>query len=266
MSQDLAQLAQEHSRLGRRAAAGAEPEYARRVARSGLSHRHQAIAEYLLANPDKTIRECAPVFGYSETYFYMLVGSNAFQDYYLALLGHNLDTRVMPLRDRINGVAASALDRLGKSLSQPDVSPEFYLDVANKLLQRGLAAGTPQAPPGPTTGQGPALTQINNYYSSDSERLARARERMQAFYGQVESDNGEGGGFALDEADSAPAQGLSATPYGDLSADVHRAPALDPAEPAPSPWGESSGALLRTQDPDVARADVRAPLPSFALD
>lgn len=263
MSQDLAHIAHEHSRRGRAEADGGSLT-ARRVARSGLSHRHQAIAEHLIANPDKPLRQIAPLFGYSETYFYMLVGSNAFQDYYHALLGHNLDTRVMPLRDKVNGVAHSALDRLGKALEEPDLSPEFYLDVANKLLQRGLATGTPQAPAGP---QGPALTQINNYYSSDSERLARARERMQAFYEHVEAgaraeSPGQDPG-AEPVASSTPE--LPSTPYGDLGADVHRAAPVDEA-PAPGPWCESSRALLRTEDPDVARTDVRAPLPSFALD
>lgn len=236
-----------------------------RVARDGVSHRHQAVAEALLTNPDKTLRDIGAHFGYSENYFYMLVRSHAFQDYYQALLGRNLDERVLPLRDQITGVASRALDKLGKALEAPDTPAEFYLDVANKMLQRSGAGTAGQSP---AHGQSPALTQVNNYYVADDDRLQRARERMNAFYEQIEGEqNGPGIGPGGAPAPTAPAA-LSANPYGDFGAPVGEPTALDlePAPAAESPWSEGGGAEVRAESSGVVRGSVRSALPPFPLD
>lgn len=264
----LAQTVQAHAkgRLERpRLAAPGEPEYRARVARTGLSHRHQAIAEFLMTHPEMSLREIAPNFGYTEAYFYMLVNSNAFQDYYSALIAHNLDDRILPLRDRTQAVAGRALDKLNKELDRDDLGGEFYLDVANKLLQRAMPAvgGAPAQPVG-----GPQLTQINNYYSSDMDQLERARRRMAQFYDHLEgegNDPGEASGPDDTAAGAQPAAQLQAHPYGDLGPNVHRAAALDAPGPE-APGGESPWAELRTEGAVAPTTDVRPALPTFPLD
>lgn len=166
-----------------------------------LNHRHDAIAEWLIANPDKTLGECAATFGYTQSWLSIIVNSDAFRAVYEAKLGEYHDERIVPLRDKVHGIANRAVEKLGVSLDAA-TDPDFILDVADKMLNR-LGYGA-KASGGQTNIMQNNLTVI---HSVDSEALARARERLAARHRpeliEQQTDTTPGHGPALSGAQRA---------------------------------------------------------------
>ena len=100
-----------------------------------LSHRHQAIAEWLLANPDKNLATCASELGYTQAWLSTIVNSQMFKAFYAKLLGDYHDDRIVPLRDKLNGVAHRAADKLSEKIDGVE-SAEVLMDILNKSHQR----------------------------------------------------------------------------------------------------------------------------------
>lgn len=143
-----------------------------------VSHKHEAIMEWLIANPERKMGECAAAFGVSPAWLSIIVHSDAFQSRYQALVAENIDDRVIPLRNKLTGVAHRAVEKLGAAVDA-SMDPDFLLNTADKTLHRlGYA---PSRAPG--TGDSPVNnTQINNFYSVSQEELEAARDRRRKLY------------------------------------------------------------------------------------
>lgn len=98
-----------------------------------LSPRHDAIMEWLVANPEKKLGECAKAFGVSQSWLSCIIHSDIFQAGYKKMLGEYHDTRIIPLRDKVIGIAHVALDRLAEQA--PAAPLEQSLDIANGMLK-----------------------------------------------------------------------------------------------------------------------------------
>lgn len=147
-----------------------------------LSHRHEAIMEWLIANPEKRLGECALVFGVSQAWLSTIIHSGVFRDRYQALIGEHIDDRVMPIRDQLTGVAVSAIEKLGRAVDA-SIDPDFILSVADKTLHR-LGYAPSKAPSAPGTSN----TQVNNFYSVSKEELEAARARRRELYEGTATD------------------------------------------------------------------------------
>lgn len=137
-----------------------------------LKPRHVAIADWLIAHPDGTLGQCARELGYTQTWISIIVNSDAFKQFLARRQESYFDERIVPLRDKVVGVAHRAVERLAEHV-EVSGDPNFLLATADKTLHRLGYAPTASQPPAP---QGQVNIQ-NNYYT-DKETLARARERM----------------------------------------------------------------------------------------
>lgn len=144
---------------------------------SNVRLRHQAIADWLIANPDRTQNECAVEFGLTPAWLSVIVNSDIFQEYVRQRL-HEVSTPVMfSLREKLLGVAHRAVEKLGACVDNSQ-DPDFLLAAADKTLHRlGYA---------PSRGPEPAaqtVTNQQNIYVVDRETLDGARRRYLAAVG-----------------------------------------------------------------------------------
>ena len=138
-----------------------------------VSHRHEAIINWLCANPDRPLRDCAAYFGVRPQWMSILLNSDAFR----ARLNERQDAlfsaTVAEIRGKLEGITHQALDRLSDSVENTS-DPKYILETADKMLHRlGYA---PRGPGNHTPGQ----TNIQqNVYMADPAQLAQARELME---------------------------------------------------------------------------------------
>lgn len=158
---------------------------------------HESLADWMLINPDRPMKDAAPVFGVTENYIYLLKNSDSFQAYWK----HRRATQAEKVGDihlegvggsiveKVKTVADMALDQIidqleKNSMAQRAGAPVIATDelraTADMALKK-LGYGLPSA--GNTS---PVhATQIN--VSIDAGALAAAREKMQKLYGVLPS-------------------------------------------------------------------------------
>ena len=135
-----------------------------------LSIRHEAILQYLLANPIVTMGEVAEKFGVTRSWLSVVVNSEAFieaRERYQEIAFHET---VLPVREKLMVAANKALDRLNQLTPM-----EMDLDKVRKTAETTLAALGFGSPKGPSTVNN---TQINIGGNASAEVLARARDRI----------------------------------------------------------------------------------------
>ncbi len=164
-------------------------------ARLSAMGRQFAIMEWLMLNPGRSLTECARDLGMPQATVYRITSSDMFRQRYMELMNGRIDERVMPVRDRLVGIAAQAADKLSAELARPDTDPEFALRVVDKVLARVNYAQPPAQAASPA---GPVSVTVN---VADPELLRRARERLIA-RAKAEAEEPEAG--ALPGPDSAP--------------------------------------------------------------
>lgn len=146
-----------------------------------MSVRHDAIAEFLIANPNMRMGAVAAAFGVSPAWLSTIIHSDIFQEYYKRVKGEFIDTRILPLRDKLMGIVDTAVDRLAEQAQVADT--KTTLDIADRILGR-LGYGT--KPQGPTT-----IVQNNVVMSSlTPQELADARSRYRAMQQALAADTG----------------------------------------------------------------------------
>ena len=145
-----------------------------------LSNKHEMIMNWMLVNPDKSLRECADNFGISQSWLSTLIHSDIFQAQ-LAARHEGIRARIADTIPQKMRVAADiGIQKLAEKLEQSE-DPDFILDATDKLLHRmGYAPARVGAPP-PQGGSGNVQ---NNFYVSAGD-LALAREKMAAIGQQI---------------------------------------------------------------------------------
>lgn len=136
-----------------------------------LSHTHEAVMNWMLLNPDRSLRECADHFGYTQSWLSTLIHSDIFQAR-LAERQEGIRARIADsIPQKMRMAADVGLEKLVTALEKTE-DPEFILDATDKLLHRlGYApARSAGAPPG----QAGQVGVQNNFYVSASD-IAAAR-------------------------------------------------------------------------------------------
>ncbi len=145
-----------------------------------LSHTHEQILNWMVLNPELSMRHCADHFGYTQSWLSTLVRSDLFQ---AALRERQImvASRVAAsIPAKLAAVADVALDKLGEMVEKSE-DPEFILDAADKALHRmGYAPQSSRNPAGSPSTFGPgAVVQQNNVFIGQAD-LAEARALMQS--------------------------------------------------------------------------------------
>lgn len=129
-----------------------------------VSIRHDAIMQFMLANPTVPLGEVAKTFGVTQPWLSCVIHSAAFQD----LLKQRQDQMFhFTVVEKMNAVASKSLDNLMVHLQASNVNPGFNLDVADKVLNRlGYA---------PQRAAAPAVQAVQMNFSVSRDDLAAAR-------------------------------------------------------------------------------------------
>lgn len=136
--------------------------------------RHEAILNYLLENPTRSLGETAAHFGITQPWLSCIIHSDAFQ----SKLRERQDTVfhhtvVATIKDKAALVAHAALDKLADQLANGLVQdPKQLTDTADKILGRLGYGGNNGAQSGVT------VNVNNNTVTVDRALLEAARERI----------------------------------------------------------------------------------------
>ena len=183
-----------------------------------LSATHHAIADWLIANPGKNQMErCATRFGYTRAWLSTLIHTDAFQALLRSKQEDVFHEVVIPLKEKIAGVAHAGLDRLGEHLDKADFKETA--DVTKDMLA-ALGYGPKAVPAG-------GVNQNNYYFGPDA--LEAARERNRSRFQSGDSNAIEGTALPDNTQDQTPTIELSeGQPRGDLRGDVGERSSEDP--------------------------------------
>jgi DNA-binding MarR family transcriptional regulator len=101
-----------------------------------VSYRHQAIADWLLANPERKLGELAIEMNLSQSWLSVVIHSGVFKEYF----AKRRMTHEERLREQITDaqlkVTLKALEKLALSLDAEEIDGRFVLDVAEKTAAR----------------------------------------------------------------------------------------------------------------------------------
>jgi hypothetical protein len=115
------------------------------------------------------MRECAVEFGVTRSWLSVIVNSQAFRDRMAKRADEIFDEVVVPLRDKMAGVAHRAYEKLADKVEVQE-DPKLLLEIADRTAHRlGYAPNRGPEPAAP-----PALALQQNFFV-DKETLAHAR-------------------------------------------------------------------------------------------
>lgn len=143
-----------------------------------LSHRHHAIMDWMLLNPDKKLRDCALALGYTQAWLSTVINGDAFQAEFAKrrkeidhVIAHDIPSKMRVLAD-------IALEKLTDEVEKT-TNAGFVFETADMILGRlGYAPQKNSAPAAPAV-------QNNVQFVLGKDMLADLRER-------IVRDEGEG--------------------------------------------------------------------------
>jgi len=143
-----------------------------------VSHTHEMVINWLVLNPEKSLRECADTFGYTQPWLSTLIHSDLFQSRLRARQEQIASRVTSSIPEKLQAITDIALDKLGDVLAKSE-DPEYILDVADRALHRmGYAPASARNPAGSPSQAGSVNNQTNVFMLAP-EDLHQARALMQ---------------------------------------------------------------------------------------
>lgn len=105
-----------------------------------VGHKHEAIMQWLLENPEAKLMDCAAHFQMTQTWLSIVIHSNAFQDAFQKYREDYYSAVVADLPDKLNGLINLAVDKLSEKMETCE-DPQWIANTTDKLLGR-LGYGT----------------------------------------------------------------------------------------------------------------------------
>lgn len=143
---------------------------------------HERLADWMIANPDKMLKDAAKFFNCSQGWISILKNSDCFKEYWARRSAEASDMNsASTLIAKTGALAELALDRLLEKMETPSeaLQAPFLLQTADTALRR-LGYGQPKPAPGQQPGGGNVTVNIGLV---SPERLAAAREKMKRLHG-----------------------------------------------------------------------------------
>lgn len=185
-----------------------------------ISVSHNAIADWLIANPGRgQMGKCAAVFGITNAWLSVLIHQDAFKSMLKVKQNASFDLVIIPLQDKIAGVAHRSVEKMGEILDTTN-DHRLVREIGKDMLTAMGYGGNAKA----------AVVIDNsttNNLTVDAGALADARQRQSEHYGRIlESPSN-----ASAETDEAETPELSHSPEPEVgaSSDV-RASGVDSTE------------------------------------
>jgi len=137
-----------------------------------LSHTHDMIINWMIANPERNLRHCADHFGYTQPWLSTLIHTDLFQAKLKERQNEVFSMIASDVPTKLNALADLAVEKLSEKLSSVE-DPKFVLDAFDKIMHKAGYAPASQKNPGGTAPQ----TQVN-VFTVSRETLAQARQGM----------------------------------------------------------------------------------------
>ncbi len=131
-----------------------------------LNHRHEQIINWLLANPDKTLGDCAKFFNYTQAWLSQVIHSDMFQMEYQARARELGGLVVHTLNNELTALASEAIQASRERIRTGGASERFIADTTKNVLER-LGYGSPKV--------GNEKVQVNVLVSGAEIMAARQR-------------------------------------------------------------------------------------------
>ena len=149
---------------------------------ANISFTHEALINWLIANPERKLRDCAAYFGYTQAWLSCIIHSDIFQAKLAERQNAVFAAVAQDIPEKLRGCADLALEKLAIKLEETE-DAKYVLDAADKLLAKmGY---------GPATARNPspaaALTQ-NNTFIIGAGDLAAARQLQRDFASRLSID------------------------------------------------------------------------------
>ena len=104
------------------------------VALKKLNHRHEAIVNWLIAHPDRSLRDCAAFFGYTKEWVYRLVNSDLFQSVYRERAEAAGTVAVHAVKEKLLGLTGLAIEDAQERFLTGSASERFTSDTLKTTL------------------------------------------------------------------------------------------------------------------------------------
>lgn len=144
-----------------------------------VSHRHEAIIDFLLASPgEKNLQVLCNQLNVSRSWLSIVMNSDAFRAEYEKRRQEYNKELAETVQTKMYNAASKALDKVIEDLDDDELDPRFALDVVDKTTNRlGFGASRGAAP----------LVEMNqvNLHVVDRTLLENARQAMKSVVAQV---------------------------------------------------------------------------------
>lgn len=102
-----------------------------------MSHRHKAIADWLLAHPnEKNLELCAKHFGVSRSWLSIVMNSDVFKEYFESRRRDWESTMMKDIGAQQLDITRKAYERLTDILCDDETDPRLVFDIATKTSER----------------------------------------------------------------------------------------------------------------------------------
>lgn len=136
-----------------------------------VNHMHDQIMNWLIANPEKLLRDCARHFNITQTWLSIVIHSDVFKARFRERQDYVFRVVAADVPEKLHAAASMVTDQLMEQLEK-NTDRNFTLDAFDKILHR---AG--YAPASSRNGGGSLNVQVNTY-TVDKAVLAEARARI----------------------------------------------------------------------------------------
>lgn len=138
-----------------------------------VSNRHEAILQFIIANPTVQYGQVAAKFGVSVSWLSIIINSHAFKEQLASRQDELYDaTVVAPLGEKLTAAADATLEKYMDHI--PNLTADQAINAGDKLFARLGYGSNKGSGAGDTTN-----VQVNNYHVNP-EILAKAREKIGA--------------------------------------------------------------------------------------
>lgn len=139
-----------------------------------ISHVHEAVLNWMIANPSRKLSECAAAFGYTQSWLSTMIHSNLFQVALKAKQEQVFSGLAGTINEKLMAGADIGVTKLVEKLETSE-DPKFIKETTTMMLEKlGFGAQTRVAGAGQVNA-GPVQ---NNFYMASPEDLQQARGRI----------------------------------------------------------------------------------------
>lgn len=135
-----------------------------------INHTHEAIINWLIANPDRYLQDAAAFFNVTQAWLSVVVNSDAFQEKLRQRQDAVFGLVALGMRDKIAGAAHIGVEKVARHLETSE-DKDYVLNATDKLL-KAMGYGGKQV-----TVNANQTNVTNNTLSVSAEDLRLAREQ-----------------------------------------------------------------------------------------